>query len=164
LSLCLGALIICVRSALHLGIPERRHKKRVFGVRYYLAVLLCPRAAAIYQRIDASLLESDASLKLPFETQADPGYASLTEKVWVHFASHTLPLPSQGSGQKGLEPDNMHSASGQSTYSIWSRSRVLCYYARHDDEISPTATPFSLEANDPDYRRALLAIREGTGR
>jgi len=82
-------MIVCVWSALHFDIPRRRHRKRdclVFGVLWVIKTVLCPEgllAAAIYQRIDASILEGYASLYLPSQTQADPGWFTRVLKGYL---------------------------------------------------------------------------------
>jgi len=51
-----------------------------------MVAVLCPEglfAAAIYQRIDASILEGNASLYLLSERQADPGWLTRVLKRFL---------------------------------------------------------------------------------
>ena len=89
LTFCLSTLIICAWSALHFDIPKRRHRRRdhvAFGVIWTMVAVLCPEgllAAAIYQRIDASILEGYASLYLLSERQAQAGWLTRLLKGFI---------------------------------------------------------------------------------
>jgi len=89
LTFCVSTLIICVWSALHFDIPQRRHtntERFAFGILWMIVGVLCPGGlltSAIFQRIDASILEGYASLSLQSETQAKPGWLTRTLKRFV---------------------------------------------------------------------------------
>jgi len=89
LTFCLSTLIICAWSALHFDIPKRRHRRRdhlALGSLWMMVAVLCPEgllAAAIYQRIDASILEGYASLYLVSERQACPGWLTRVLKRFL---------------------------------------------------------------------------------
>ena len=92
LTFCLSTLIICAWSALHFDIPKRRYRRRdhlAFGVMWMMVAVLCPEAllaAAIYQRVDASILEGYASFHLLSERQAEPGWLT---RVLNRFLGYT---------------------------------------------------------------------------
>ena len=92
LTFCLSTLVICAWSALHFDIPKRRHRRRdhlAFGVMWMMVAVLCPEgllAAAIYQHIDASILEGYASLYLLSERPADPGWLT---RILMRFLGKT---------------------------------------------------------------------------
>ena len=89
LTFCLSTLIICAWSALHFDIPKRRHRRRdhlAFGVIWTMVAVLCPEgllAAAIYQRVDASILEGYASLYLLSERQVEAGWLTRVLKRFL---------------------------------------------------------------------------------
>ena len=92
LTFCVSTLIICVWSALHFDIPQRRHtntERLAFGILWMIVGVLCPEGlltSALFQRIDASILEGYASLYLQSETQAKPGWLTRTLKRFVEKA------------------------------------------------------------------------------